>query len=101
MLVGGSVVSIYSGEKYVTDDLDFVSYKPLRTIGPVMERAGWKMIGNRAVRTDTELYIQFCAPPIAVGREPVTPVTLRAGRTTIDTLLPTDCVLDRLMKFFH
>ena len=38
VLVGGSVVSIYASERYVTDDLDFVSYRPLKAIAPVMEK---------------------------------------------------------------
>jgi len=101
VLVGGSVVSIYSGEQYVTDDLDFVSYRPLKTIGPVMEKLGWTMIGNRAVHPGQALYVQFCAPPLAVGREPVTPVQVGTGVAAIPTLSPTDCVLDRLMKYYH
>lgn len=101
VLVGGSVVSIYSGERYVTDDLDFVSYRPLKAIAPVMEKLGWKMIGNRAERPGQVFYVQFCAPPLAVGREPVEPVRIGAGRSAIQTLSPTDCVLDRLMKYYH
>jgi hypothetical protein len=101
VLVGGSVVSIYSNEQYVTDDLDFVSYQPLKVITPVMEKLGWKMIGNRAIRPDQALYVQFCAPPLAVGREPVRTVTAGRGAAAIETLSPTDCVLDRLMKYYH
>jgi hypothetical protein len=101
VLVGGSVASIYSGERYVTDDLDFVSYKPLKVIAPVMEKLGFRMIGNRAIHPKHELYVQFCAPPLAVGREPVEPVDVKTGGATIRTLSPTDCVLDRLMKYYH
>lgn len=101
VLVGGSVVSIYSDERYVTDDLDFVSYKPLKVIAPVLKQLGWKMVGNRATHPKHELYVQFCAPPLAVGREPVEPVDVKTGSVTIRTLSPTDCVLDRLMKYFH
>ena len=74
VLVGGSLVAIYSGDRYVTDDLDFVSHKPLKVIGPVMEQLGFNIIGNRAEHPATDLYVQFCAPPLAVGREPVTPI---------------------------
>jgi hypothetical protein len=101
VLVGGSVVSLYSAERHVTDDLDFVSYQPLRAIARAMTGLGWKMIGNRAVRSETDFYVQFCAPPLAVGREPVQPVPLRVGRSTLHLLSATDCVLDRLMKFYH
>src|SRR5437016_4034130 len=68
VLVGGSVVAIYTKEQYATEDLGFVSYKPLKVIAPVMERLGFKMIGNRAEHPASNLYIQFCAPPLAVGR---------------------------------
>jgi hypothetical protein len=101
VLVGGSVASIYSGERYVTDDLDFVSYRPLRAIAPVMEKLGWKMVGNRATRASCDLYVQFCAPPLSIGREPVQPVTIGTGSAAVITLSPTDCVLDRLMKYYH
>jgi hypothetical protein len=101
VLVGGSVAAIYTGERYATEDLDFVSYKPLKTIAPVMERLGFKMVGNRAVHPNSALYVQFCAPPLAIGREPVSPVKLKTAYGTLDILSPTDCVLDRLMKFYH
>jgi hypothetical protein len=101
VLVGGSVAAIYSGERYTTEDLDFVSYKPLKIIAPVMARLGFKMVGNRAVHPATELYVQFCAPPLAVGREPVTPVTFTTAAGAVQMLSPTDCVLDRLMKYYH
>jgi hypothetical protein len=101
VLVGGSVVSIYSGERYVTDDLDFVSYRPLKVIAPAMRKIGWTMVGNQATHPKHDLYVQFCAPPLAVGRAPVEPVAIKAGSGTIRTLSPTDCVLDRLMKYYH
>jgi hypothetical protein len=101
VLVGGSVVAIYTKERYVTDDLDFVSYKPLKVIAPVMEALGFEMTGNTAFHSETKLYVQFCAPPISVGREPVETVQLTTKHGTLETLSPTDCVLDRLMQFFH
>jgi hypothetical protein len=101
VLVGGSVVAIYSNGKYVTDDLDFVSYKPLKTIAPVMKELGFRMTGNTAHHPGTKLYVQFCAPPLAVGREPVEPIKLETRHGTLETISPTDCVLDRLMQFYH
>src|SRR5262249_20055129 len=87
--------------RYVTDDLDFVSYKPLKTIAPIMEQLGFKMTGNMAVHPKTKLYVQFCSPPLSVGREPVKPVELKTKHGTLETLSPTDSVLDRLMQFYH
>jgi hypothetical protein len=45
--------------------------------------------------------VQFCSPPLTVGREPVKPVELKTKHGTLETLSPTDCVLDRLMQFYH
>jgi hypothetical protein len=101
VLVGGSVVAFYSNGKYVTDDLDFVSHKPLKTIAPLMERLGFQMNGNTAVHPATKLYVQFCAPPLAIGRQPVVSVALETAHGTVETLAPTDCVLDRLMHYYH
>ena len=63
---------------------------------PILRRAG-----NTAQHPQTKLYVQFCAPPLAVGREPVVPVELKTKHGTVETLSPTDCVLDRLMQFYH
>ena len=101
VLVGGSVVALYSKEQYVTDDLDFVSYRPLKIITPVMEGLGFKMVGNRALHPASNLSVQFCAPPLAVVREPVTPIELKTPHGPLVLLSATDCVLDRLMKYYH
>lgn len=101
VLVGGSVVAIYSAGKYLTDDLDFVSHQPLRRIAPVMAQLGFEMSGNTANHPATKLYVQFCAPPLAIGREPVDSVEYVTEHGPIETLSPTDCVLDRLMQFYH
>src|SRR5206468_4045946 len=76
----------YSNEKYVTDDLDFVSYKPLKAITPIMEQLGFKMTGNTAHHPQTKLYVQFCAPPLTVGREPIELIELKTKHGTIETL---------------
>lgn len=101
VLVGGSVVSIYSDELYATNDLDFVCGAALRAIEAAIAPHGWRLTGNRATHPAEELYLQFCAPPLAVGREPVKPVRIRVRGGSISTLSATDCVLDRLMKYYH
>jgi hypothetical protein len=66
-----------------------------------MERLGFRMVGNRAGPPDTSWYVQFCAPPLSVGHQPVHPIERRTAAGTLELLSPTDCVLDRLMKYFH
>jgi hypothetical protein len=100
-LVGGAVAAIYSRGKYLTDDVDIVSHARLKEIAPILQKLGFEMIGNRAVHPRTALYVQFCSPPLSVGHSPVKPIVLKTPHGTVATLSPTDCVLDRLMKFYH
>jgi hypothetical protein len=100
-LVGGAVATLYSRGKYLTEDIDFVSHGRLKEIAPILKKLGFEMIGNRAVHPATTLYVQFCSPPLSVGHAPVKSVELETRHGTLMTLSPTDCVLDRLMKFYH
>jgi hypothetical protein len=46
--------------------------------------------------------IDFVAPPVAVGDEPVKNFTmLKTTKGTLKILGPTDCVKDRLSAFYH
>jgi hypothetical protein len=97
VLVGGAVVGIYSDERWVSDDLDFVSWRPERRLRPLMEELGFQKRGSWWVHPATDFLVQFVNPPVMVGakhvREPNRMKT-RAGPLTI--LSPLDCVLDRL-----
>ena len=91
------MVSIYSRGRYVSDDLDFVSWLDERRRRPAMEALGFHKRGAYYLHPDTELFVQFVNPPVMIGgkhvREPATLPT-RAGPLRI--LSPLDCVLDRL-----
>lgn len=97
VLVGGAVVSIYSDGRFVSDDLDFVSWRDDRRRRPAMEALGFHKRGSYWVHPRTELFVQFVNPPVMIGHKHVAaPARLktRAGELTI--LSPLDCVLDRL-----
>ncbi|HXU71637.1 MAG TPA: hypothetical protein VN947_20025 [Polyangia bacterium] len=97
VLVGGAVVSIYSDGRFVSDDLDFVSWRDDKRRRPAMEALGFHKRGSYFIHPDTELFVQFVNPPVMIGhkhvREPARLPT-RAGELRI--LSPLDCVLDRL-----
>jgi hypothetical protein len=109
VLSGGSVVSIYSAEEYVSVDLDFVdiSLKTSRQISQVLQTVGFKnypINSRHFVHSDTELTIEFPSAPLMVGDEyiPESRVDMIKGDTGVLKLLsPTDCVKDRLAGFYY
>jgi hypothetical protein len=58
--------------------------------------------GRYFVHTDTDLFIEFPAPPLAIGNEPVTEVAeQRLSTGLLKLLTPTQRVMDRLAAFYH
>jgi hypothetical protein len=102
-LVGGACVSIYTKNKYISYDLDFVSYARLKDIAEVLKELGFKRESTRHfVRNDCQYFIEFVAPPLSIGSERVTKeekIKTRFGSITL--LTPMDCVKDRLAAYYH
>ncbi len=103
VLVGGACVSIYTKNKYVSYDLDFVSYARLKDITEVLTELGFKRESTRHfVREDCPYFIEFVAPPLSIGSERVKKeekIKTRFGSITL--LTPTDSVKDRLAAYYH
>jgi len=103
VLVGGACVSIYTKNKYVSYDLDFVSYATLKDITSALTDLGFKRESSRHfVRKDCPYFIEFVAPPLSIGSERVKKeekIKTRFG--TITLLTPTDSVKDRLAAYYH
>lgn len=96
VLVGGSVVSLYTDGRWVSDDLDFVTWRSERELKPVMEQLGFRKDGAAWEHAHTELLVQFVNPPVMVGSKHVRrPATMRARGRAFLLLSPLDCVLDR------
>jgi hypothetical protein len=104
VLSGGACVSIYTRNRYLSYDLDFVlsdtvSRKRLRS---VMEPLGFTEEGRYYRHPDTPFLVDFLSPPLSVGAEPVREIReITRGRSTLRLLSPTDCVKDRLAAFYH
>src|SRR5688572_33414527 len=74
-LVGGSCVTLYSENQFMSYDLDFISYEPLGKIKKSLEKLGFLYDKKKYfTRTDCPFFIEFLNPPIAIGNEPVTTV---------------------------
>jgi hypothetical protein len=103
VLVGGACVSIHSGNKYLSYDLDFVTHATLKEVTKAMVKIGFhKGDARYYVRKDCPFFIEMVAPPVALGNEPVTKFKeLRTKNGTIVMLTMTDCVKDRLSAYFH
>jgi hypothetical protein len=103
VLVGGACVSIHSGNKYLSYDLDFVTHATLKQVTKAMEKIGFhKGDARYYVRKECPFFIEMVAPPVALGNEPVTKFEkLRTKNGSLVMLTATDCVKDRLSAYFH
>lgn len=103
VLVGGACISIYTEYKYVSYDLDFVSYAPLKEISKALSEIGFKKKSSRHfVKKDCPFFIEFVAPPLAIGNEPVNKINkIKTGHGSVILLTPTDSTKDRLAAFYH
>jgi hypothetical protein len=101
-LVGGACVSIYSENLYESFDLDFVTYENLKKVAPILEKLGFKLQGRSFVHQDSPYFIEFVNPPVAIGHELIENFAqMKTVTGTLQLLLPTDCVKDRLAKYFY
>lgn len=102
VLSGGSAVSFYSSNKYVSKDLDLINtgFARRSKIKAMMENLGFKEKGRYFIHPETTFFIEFPDGPLSVGEEPVKEISefvLATG--TLKVLSPTDCVKDRLCAF--
>jgi len=103
VLSGGSAVSFYSSDQYVSKDLDLinVSFSKRREIKSVMEKMGFQEQGRYFVNSEAKFFVEFPDGPLSVGEEPVKEVSefeLTTG--TLKIVSATDCVKDRLCAFY-
>jgi hypothetical protein len=104
VLSGGSCVSIYSEDRYVSSDLDFIQtgLTSRASIARCMRGLGFSESHRYFQHPDAEILVEFPAGPLGIGNEPIT--EFREIRTSVGILrllTPTDCVKDRLAWFYH
>ena len=103
VLSGGSAVSFYSSDKYVSKDLDLINTNFARRskIKSVMEKIGFHEKGRYFVNPETQFFVEFPDGPLSVGEEPVKEISeFELATGTLRIVSPTDCVKDRLCAFY-
>jgi len=103
VLSGGSAVSFYSSNKYVSKDLDLINANFAKRSGikSVMGTLGFNERGRYFIHPETNYFVEFPDGPLSVGEEPVQEVDEFALSTgTLHVISATDCVKDRLCAFY-
>lgn len=103
LVVGGACVSIYTENKYLSSDIDFISHAELKDISNALAELGFKRESSRHFeRKGCLFFIEFVSPPASIGEEPIkekNELKTRYGRITL--LTPTDSTKDRLAAYYH
>jgi len=103
VLSGGSAVSFYSSNKYISKDLDLINSTFARRskIKIIMEKLGFKEKGRYFIHPETDFFVEFPDGPLSVGEEPVKEIReFKLATGILKVLSPTDCVKDRLCAFY-
>lgn len=103
VLSGGSAVSFYSSDKYVSKDLDLIntSFSKRSKIKSVMDKLDFKEHGRYFIHSETTFFVEFPDGPLSVGEEPVKEISeFELATGILKVLSPTDCVKDRLCAFY-
>jgi len=103
VLSGGSAVSFYSSNKYVSKDLDLINenFAKRRDIKSVMEKIGFQEKGRYFINPSTEYFVEFPDGPLSVGEEPVKEISdFELSTGTLHVISATDCVKDRLCAYY-
>jgi len=103
VLSGGSAVSFYSSNKYVSKDLDLIniSFAKRSKIKSVMEKLGFNEHGRYFMNPETQFFVEFPDGPLSVGEEPVKEISeFELATGTLRIVSATDCVKDRLCAFY-
>jgi hypothetical protein len=104
VLSGGACVTIYSQNRYISLDLDFIESgsTPRRKLKNLLGKLGFFEERRYFRHPETDFFLEFPSGPLAVGREPVKETVIRQFSTgELKIISPTDCVKDRLAAYYH
>ena len=104
VLSGGACVTIYSKNKYVSQDLDFVGNGWVKRVQIVeaMEELGFKEKNRSFYNPEIKFSVEFPPGPLAVGDEFIKkPAVISLSTGKLSLLSPTDCVKNRLAGYYH
>lgn len=104
ILVGGACVSIYSNEKYRSNDLDIMNIDevPLNRIREALWELGFEEKGRVFLHKDIEMSVDIVGPPLTIGEEHIRRVNeITEDGKLLKLLSPSDSVKDRLAAYYH
>lgn len=102
VLVGGSVVSLYTNNAYESKDLDFISPDDHKEVAKAMAEIGFTPKGKDFIHPQCQFTVEFPTGPVAIGDlVPVKPEgEMVIDGTKIVMYSPTQSVMDRLAWFY-
>ena len=105
-LSGGAAVSIYTNNRYQSEDLDFVSSEAADRLAKAVKALGFVPTASQRlfVHPQTRWLLEFPAGPLAFGETIVNAAAIEAIETVVGPLrviTPTHCAMDRLAAFLH
>jgi len=103
VLSGGACVSIYTDNRYMSYDLDFIEMVtiPRKELREVLAQIDFYEENRYFRHNDTDFFVEFPTGPLSIGSEPVwefNELTFDTGKLYL--LTPTDCVKDRLAAYY-
>jgi hypothetical protein len=104
VLSGGASVAVYSDNKYVSKDLDFISRysKDEAAITSAMAEIGFEQRGKYYFHAQTPYFVEFITGPPSVGDEQIRDVQeIEMATGVLRIISPTDSVKDRLASFYY
>jgi hypothetical protein len=104
VLTGGSCVSIYTDNRYLSYDLDFIEEgrTTRKRIAASLREIGFQEKDRYFTHPDTPYFVEFPSGPLTIGDEPVRDVAqLEFATGSLRLLSATDCVKDRLANYYH
>lgn len=105
VLVGGSVVAIYSDGAYKSGDLDFVLETIFtKDLPAILREIGFERKAGRHYKHPhcKHLFIEFQNPPVGIGDDTtIKPDRIEVDGISIKIFSPTDCIRDRLASYIH
>ncbi|MBS0648298.1 MAG: hypothetical protein JSS10_03625 [Verrucomicrobia bacterium] len=95
-------MSIYSKNRYMSYDLDYVTFEDKQKIKKSLARLGFFEKQKHFAHPECPFLIEFVTPPVAVGKEFVHQFRhLSTPLGSLKLLREEDCVKDRLASYYH
>lgn len=102
ILVGGACVTIYSQNRYQSYDLDFITFEDMKKVKQALGELGFEEKHKFFKHKKCPWFVEFVAPPVAIGNEPVKQFSkIRTRFGMIKMLTAVDSVKDRLASYYH